>query len=112
MDRSAICLFGIRNYGVSVTGYLQHPTKGLCIWLQQRSFTKQTWPGMYRNCNQHNFMALYLSDYNFMALFFYTFTTVNAFRHHTNRTSIVFDLLAMSVLIVVDNHVAYSLVYM
>ncbi|XP_059062125.1 uncharacterized protein LOC131854955 [Achroia grisella] len=45
MDRSAICLFGIRNYGVSVTGYLYHPTKGLCIWLQQRSFTKQTWPG-------------------------------------------------------------------
>ncbi|KPJ11315.1 Uncharacterized protein YJR142W [Papilio machaon] len=45
MDRSAICLFGIRNYGVSVNGYLTHPTKGLCIWLQQRSFTKQTWPG-------------------------------------------------------------------
>ncbi|XP_049866150.1 uncharacterized protein LOC126366864 [Pectinophora gossypiella] len=45
MDRSAICLFGIRNYGVSVTGYLFHPNKGLCIWLQQRSFTKQTWPG-------------------------------------------------------------------
>ncbi|XP_053602269.1 uncharacterized protein LOC128670546 [Plodia interpunctella] len=45
MDRSAICLFGIRNYGVSVNGYLQHPTKGLCIWLQQRSFTKETWPG-------------------------------------------------------------------
>ncbi|KAI5643825.1 NUDIX domain-containing protein [Phthorimaea operculella] len=45
MDRSACCLFGIRNYGVSVTGYLNHPSKGLCIWLQQRSFTKQTWPG-------------------------------------------------------------------
>lgn len=45
MERSAICLFGIRNYGVSVTGYVNHPTKGLCIWLQQRSFTKQTWPG-------------------------------------------------------------------
>ncbi|XP_063360919.1 uncharacterized protein LOC134650028 [Cydia amplana] len=45
MERSAICLFGIRNYGVSVSGYVNHPTKGLCIWLQQRSFTKQTWPG-------------------------------------------------------------------
>ncbi|CAF4777260.1 unnamed protein product [Pieris macdunnoughi] len=45
MDRSAICLFGIRNYGVSINGYLFHPIKGLCIWLQQRSFTKQTWPG-------------------------------------------------------------------
>ncbi|XP_045764390.1 uncharacterized protein YJR142W [Maniola jurtina] len=45
MDRSAVCLFGIRNYGISVNGYLFHPSKGLCIWLQQRSFTKQTWPG-------------------------------------------------------------------
>ncbi|CAH0727874.1 unnamed protein product, partial [Brenthis ino] len=45
MDRSATCLFGIRNYGISVNGYLFHPVKGLCIWLQQRSFTKQTWPG-------------------------------------------------------------------
>ncbi|XP_041976587.1 uncharacterized protein YJR142W [Aricia agestis] len=45
MDRSAVCLFGIRNYGVSINGYLFHPAKGLCIWLQQRSFTKQTWPG-------------------------------------------------------------------
>lgn len=45
MDRSAMCLFGIRSYGISVSGYVNHPVKGLCIWLQQRSFTKQTWPG-------------------------------------------------------------------
>lgn len=45
MDRSATSLFGIRNYGVDINGYVRHPTRGLCIWLQQRSDTKQTWPG-------------------------------------------------------------------
>jgi hypothetical protein len=44
MDRSATCLFGIRNYGVSINGYITHPDKGLCIWLQQRAPSKQTWP--------------------------------------------------------------------
>lgn len=45
MDRCATCLFGIRNYGVDINGYVNHPKLGLCIWLQQRSATKQTWPG-------------------------------------------------------------------
>lgn len=45
MDRSATCLFGIRNYGVDINGYVMHPTLGLCIWLQLRSATKPTWPG-------------------------------------------------------------------
>lgn len=49
MDRSATCLFGIRNYGVDINGYVRHPTRGLCIWLQQRSDTKQTWPGKWDN---------------------------------------------------------------
>ncbi|XP_058126206.1 uncharacterized protein LOC131287857 [Anopheles ziemanni] len=49
MDRSATCLFGVRNYGVEINGYVRHPTKGLCIWLQQRSDTKQTWPGKWDN---------------------------------------------------------------
>lgn len=49
MDRSATCLFGIRNYGVDINGYVRHPTQGLCIWLQQRSDTKQTWPGKWDN---------------------------------------------------------------
>lgn len=49
MDRSATCLFGIRNYGVDINGYVRHPTLGLCIWLQQRSDTKQTWPGKWDN---------------------------------------------------------------
>lgn len=49
MDRSATCMFGIRNYGVDINGYVNHPTLGLCIWLQQRSDTKQTWPGKWDN---------------------------------------------------------------
>lgn len=44
MERSATCLFGIKQYGVHINGYVKHPTKGLCVWLQQRSATKQTWP--------------------------------------------------------------------
>lgn len=42
MDRSATCLFGIRNFGVEINGYIRCPNRGMCIWLQQRSATKQT----------------------------------------------------------------------
>lgn len=49
MERSATSLFGVRNYGVTINGYIQHPSKGLCIWLQQRADTKQTWPGKWDN---------------------------------------------------------------
>nr|CAD7434020.1 unnamed protein product [Timema monikensis] len=49
MDRSATCLFGIRNYGVDINGYVMDPEKGLCIWLQRRSPTKETWPGKWDN---------------------------------------------------------------
>lgn len=40
---------GIRNYGVDINGYVRDPKRGLCIWLQQRSDTKQTWPGKWDN---------------------------------------------------------------
>ncbi|KYB25360.1 Uncharacterized protein YJR142W-like Protein [Tribolium castaneum] len=49
MDRSATCLFGIRNYGVDINGYVRHPKLGLCLWLQKRAATKQTWPGKWDN---------------------------------------------------------------
>nr|XP_013107327.1 unnamed protein product [Stomoxys calcitrans] len=49
MDRSATPLFGVRKYGVDINGYVKHPTQGLCIWLQQRSNTKETWPGKWDN---------------------------------------------------------------
>lgn len=45
MDRSATCLFGIQNYGISINGFVKHPEKGHCLWFQKRSSTKQTWPG-------------------------------------------------------------------
>ena len=49
MDRSATCLFGIRNFGVEINGYIRCPDRGICIWLQQRSATKQTWPNRWDN---------------------------------------------------------------
>lgn len=42
-------LFGICNYGVDINGYTNDPEKGLCIWLQKRSLTKQRWPGKWDN---------------------------------------------------------------
>ncbi|XP_050304771.1 uncharacterized protein LOC126742213 [Anthonomus grandis grandis] len=45
IDRSATCLFGVRNYGVSINGFINHPQKGKCIWFQKRSAAKETWPG-------------------------------------------------------------------
>ena len=44
-----MCLFGICKYGVDINGYVKHPDKGLCIWLQRRALTKQTWPGKWDN---------------------------------------------------------------
>nr|CAG4645539.1 EOG090X06MA [Lynceus sp. MCZ IZ 141354] len=49
MERSATCLFGIRQYGVDINGYTRHPTMGLCMWLQRRAKTKPTWPGKLDN---------------------------------------------------------------
>jgi len=45
MERCATPLFGVRQYGVHINGYVKHSTMGLSIWLQRRSITKQTWPG-------------------------------------------------------------------
>lgn len=49
IERSATCLFGIKKYGVDINGYVKHPTRGICLWLQKRSSTKQTWPGKWDN---------------------------------------------------------------
>ena len=53
MDRSACPLFGVRQFGVHITGYVNHSTRGLCVWFQKRSATKQTWPGMLGNIVRH-----------------------------------------------------------
>lgn len=49
IERSATTLLGIKKYGVDINGYVRHPTMGLCLWLQKRSATKQTWPGKWDN---------------------------------------------------------------
>jgi len=49
IERSASPLFGMRKYGVQITGYVNHSTKGLCLWFQKRSPTKPTWPNMMDN---------------------------------------------------------------
>lgn len=45
MERCATPLFGVRQYGVHINGYVQHSSMGMSLWMQRRSSTKQTWPG-------------------------------------------------------------------
>ncbi|XP_043233248.1 nudix hydrolase 24, chloroplastic-like isoform X1 [Amphibalanus amphitrite] len=49
MERSATCVFGIRQYGVDLNGYTHHPERGFCVWIQRRSLEKPTWPGKLDN---------------------------------------------------------------
>jgi len=49
IERSASPLFGMRKYGVQITGYVNHSTMGLSVWFQKRSATKPTWPNMMDN---------------------------------------------------------------
>ncbi|XP_064633209.1 uncharacterized protein LOC135491343 isoform X2 [Lineus longissimus] len=49
VERSAVGLFGLVQYGVHINGYLNHSTKGLCMWIGRRSPTKQTYPGLLDN---------------------------------------------------------------
>ena len=46
MERSATPLFGLRQYGVHINGFVRHSSRGPCLWLQRRSATKPTWPGL------------------------------------------------------------------
>ena len=45
MERCAAPIFGVRQYGVAINGYVRHSTMGLSIWMQKRSSNKQTGPG-------------------------------------------------------------------
>jgi len=49
MERCATPLFGVRQYGVQINGFVQHSSMGLSLWMQRRSSTKQTWPGKLDN---------------------------------------------------------------
>ena len=49
IERSASPLFGMRKYGVQITGYVNHSLLGLSVWFQKRAATKPTWPNMMDN---------------------------------------------------------------
>jgi len=50
IERSGIALFGFRAYGCHINGYVEDPeTHKLKMWIAQRSFTKQTFPGKLDN---------------------------------------------------------------
>ena len=56
-----IGLFGIKQYGVDINGFVHHPENGLCVWMQRRSKTKQTWPGKLDNfVRMPNFYQIHL----------------------------------------------------
>lgn len=46
MERSATPLFGVRQFGVHINGLVRHASLGPCLFLQRRSASKQTWPGL------------------------------------------------------------------
>jgi 8-oxo-dGTP pyrophosphatase MutT (NUDIX family) len=48
IERAAAPYFGIRSYGVHMTGYVKKPD-GIHIWVARRSSTKSTYPGMLDN---------------------------------------------------------------
>ncbi len=45
IERAAAPILGLRKYGVHINGYVNHSVQGLCMWIQRRSPTKQTYPG-------------------------------------------------------------------
>lgn len=44
-----IGLFGIKQYGVDINGYVRNSDKSMSIWIQRRAYNKQTWPGKLDN---------------------------------------------------------------
>lgn len=49
MERAATCMFGLRQYGVDVNGYVVNDDGSLSVWMQRRSARKPTWPGRLDN---------------------------------------------------------------
>lgn len=49
MERAATCMFGLRQYGIDVNGYVVNDDGSISVWMQKRSSTKQTWPGRMDN---------------------------------------------------------------
>lgn len=48
MERAAVANFGVRAYGVHLTGYVRR-ADGLHIWVPRRAYDKPTYPGMLDN---------------------------------------------------------------
>lgn len=47
VERAAVALLGIRAFGVHITGFVRSPAGAVeAVWLQKRSETKPTYPGM------------------------------------------------------------------
>lgn len=58
MERAATCMFGLRQYGVDINGYVVSECGNeISIWMQRRSRNKPTWPG-----RLDNFVSGGLSD--------------------------------------------------
>lgn len=51
-------LFGLRQYGIDINGYVNHSVKGPCLWMQRRSKTKPTWAGMLDNFVRGKFPSI------------------------------------------------------
>ncbi|CAB4004276.1 nudix hydrolase 24, chloroplastic-like [Paramuricea clavata] len=45
MERSAVSLFGIQQYGVHINGYKEDQDKKVHMWIARRSYKKPTYPG-------------------------------------------------------------------
>ncbi|CAH1266196.1 Hypp3317 [Branchiostoma lanceolatum] len=45
MERTATALLGVKQYGVHVNGYVEHPQKGRLMWIGRRAKNKSTYPG-------------------------------------------------------------------
>lgn len=49
MERAATCMFGLRQYGVDINGYVIDDNGDISLWMQRRSKNKPTWPGCFDN---------------------------------------------------------------
>ena len=64
MERSATCMFGLRQYGVDVNGYVKDENDQISVWLQKRAVTKPTWPGRWDNFVRLFDIFRWISDRN------------------------------------------------
>ncbi|GAB6026021.1 hypothetical protein CHUAL_011984 [Chamberlinius hualienensis] len=49
LDRCSTCLFGIKQFGVDINGYVRGNDNNISMWIQRRAYNKQTWPGKLDN---------------------------------------------------------------